>query len=384
MKKMALGCICIRANGIACLFASVLCAGILAIRPGLAGASSLSINGVYDLSNYNSAIPASILNNASVDGISIRVTGWSTIEPAEGTFNWSTLDSMIAKAKSKKLEITIPAGYTTPSWVYADGAQSYSWIWDQTFGQALCSVAKMPLPWDSVSESKWAALVAAFGARYDSNLNITNIKLSGPGNSQDPEFLLPHKGITGIGSGTRTCNGSPAQYQCCSYNNDQDWIAAGYTRTKLEGAVTWDMSQFDAAFPDKQFAVETDPCSLPAIDNNGMFFSSPGNCGDQQGVTDIVNDGIGTYGTQFIFGMTDYNRYPYPILVQWWALMQADSAYVDIGFQFAYAVGTTNFISITQTGINDGAQLIEFYESDLTNPNNSAAIASAHAQLLAN
>jgi hypothetical protein len=291
---------------------------------------------------------------------------------------------MIAQVPNKKLEITIPAGYTTPQWVYDAGAQSYSWVWDRTWGPSICSPVKMPLPWDPVFQSKWAALVAAFGAKYNSNPHITNIKLTGPNNSQDAELWLPHKGVAGIGSGSVSCNGSAARYQCCSYNSDQNWINVGYTRTKLEDAMQWDMAQFDAAFPNKPFAFETDPCSIPAIDNNGNFFSSPGNCGDEQGVNDIVNYGINFYGRdRFVFQNDGLQAYPYTELANWWTLMQTDSAYVDIAFQFAYALGTTNFNTTIQTGIADGAKFIEFYESDLTNTGNSAAIALAHDQLLA-
>jgi glycosyl hydrolase family 42 (putative beta-galactosidase) len=345
---------------------------------------SSALNGVYDLSQFNSAIPNSILNNSSVDGISIRVTGWNVVEPSEGVFDWSKVDAMIAQAPNKKLEITIPAGYTTPQWVYDDGALSYSWIWDQAWGAPICSVTKMPLPWDPVFQSKWAALVAAFGARYDSNPKITNIKLTGPNNSQDAELWLPHKGIVGIGTGSTSCNGGAAINQCCSYNNDQDWINAKYTRTKLEDAMTWDISQFDSAFPDKPFTIETDPCSIPAIDENGNFFSSPGNCGDEQGVNDVVNTGINFYGRgRFIVQNDGLQQYPYTELAQWWTVMQADSAYVDVGFQFAYAMGTADFAGVSQTGIDDGAKFIEFYQSDLTNAGNAAAIASIHQQLLA-
>jgi hypothetical protein len=47
----------------------------------------------------------------------------------------------------------------------------------------------------------------------------------------------------------------------------------------MVGAMEWDMDRFHAAFPNTPSVVETEPCSLPAIDDNGNFFSTPGNCG---------------------------------------------------------------------------------------------------------
>jgi hypothetical protein len=349
--------------------------------------ATTAINGVYDLARFNTTIPSAIKTNTDIDGVSLRVTAWSTVEPTEGLFDWSKIDSMIAQVSTpnptKKITITIPAGYTTPQWVYDAGAASYSWVWDRNWGPPICSIARMPLPWDPVFQSKWAALVAAFGARYSKNPQIVSVKLTGPGNAPDAELWLPHKGVAGIGHGSITCNGTGG-FQCCSYNADQAWIEAGYTRAKMVGAMEWDMDRFHAAFPKTPSIIESDPCSLPAIDDNGKFFSTPGNCGDTQGVDAIDTYGMNTYGRSgFVIQNDGLEASPYAQLAAYWNTMTSDAVYVDIGFQFAWPVGTTNFSSITQTGINHGAKEIEFYESDLTNPANASAIASAHNQLLA-
>ena len=253
----------------------------------------------------------------------------------------------------------------------------------QGLGGPICSIAKMPLPWDPVFQSKWAALVAAFGSKYSSNSQVVSIKLTGPNNAQDAELWLPHKGIHGIGKGSATCNGVGG-FQCCSYNADQAWIAAGYTRTKMVNSIEWDMAQFHTAFPNKPVVLQTDPCGMPAIDDNGQLFSTPGNCGDTKGVNTINAYGMNIYGRSgFAIQNNGLQASPWPQLATYWNTMASDAAVVDIGFQFASPVGTNNFSTITQTGINDGAKEIEFYESDLTNPGNAAAIASAHSQLRA-
>ncbi len=146
--------------------------------------SSLSINGVYDLPNYNTIIPSSITGNSAVDGIAIR-TYWSQIEASEGVYNWSIIDKMIAQVTppninpGKKISISIYAGWGTPSWVFSAGAQSFSWVWDSGWGPAACSVVKTPLPWDPIFQSKWAAFLAAFGAKYDSNPYVTHVSFTG-------------------------------------------------------------------------------------------------------------------------------------------------------------------------------------------------------------
>jgi hypothetical protein len=294
---------------------------------------------VYDLTRFNTTIPSSIKTNTNIDGVSIRVRGWSTIEPTEGQFDWSKVDSMMAQVSTpnptKKISIAIPAGYTTPQWVYDAGAASYSWVWDRAWGAPICSIAKMPLPWDSVFQSKWAALVANFGAKYSSNPQVVSIKLTGPNNAQNAELWLPHKGIHGIGKGSATCNGIGG-FQFCSYNADQAWIAAGYTRTKMVGAMEWDMAHF----------------RIPAIDDNGQLFSTAGNCGDTQGVNTINAYGMNTYGrVGFVIQNNGLQASPWPQLATYWNTMTSDAAFVDIGFQFAWPVGTNNFSTITQTGI---------------------------------
>jgi hypothetical protein len=93
------------------------------------------INGVY-LTKFNTTIPSAIKTNTNIDGVSIRVTAWSTVQPTEGQFDWSKVDSMIAQVSApnptKKITITIPGGYTTPQWVYDAGAANYSWVWDRS------------------------------------------------------------------------------------------------------------------------------------------------------------------------------------------------------------------------------------------------------------
>ncbi len=110
---------------------------------GIYAINAVHLQTVRGASSYQ--IDSSMLTNSLVDGISLRVF-WSDVEPSEGTFIWSTLDSLIAQAASAGKVVTLRAmpGYSTPSWVYADGAQSFNFVWDQSsWGPAICSTTSI-------------------------------------------------------------------------------------------------------------------------------------------------------------------------------------------------------------------------------------------------
>src|SRR4051794_33180014 len=54
-------------------------------------------HGVFSLNGSGQGASETVLNNPDVMGISIR-QGWMDLEPTEGTFDWSFLDSEVAKA----------------------------------------------------------------------------------------------------------------------------------------------------------------------------------------------------------------------------------------------------------------------------------------------
>jgi hypothetical protein len=323
---------------------------------------------VYDLGATDSTrFASSVLANAAVDGLAIRAR-WSTVEPSEGTFNWSNIDSVIgmAAANGKKVSISIEAGIFTPSWVYAQGAQSFQFVWDTSWGPAICSTVTIPLPWDPVFLNKWAGFVDAFGAKYDGNPYVSHVKLTGI-NGKTQETTLPHKVGENINNG-----------QCTGFDDIADWQAAGYTRTKVETAFQEVAADFAAGFRHKEFAAMFTPCpgGLPPIDQNGLVIA--GAVCDSQGTHDMLNYGINTYGRgAFIAQNNGWSN-------SWiWSAIVSASAVVDTGYQENYALGS-GFPTAATTAINDGAKFIEVYESDLTNASLQSAIDAAHVGLLGN
>src|SRR5216684_528660 len=115
-------------------------------------------------------INSSALSNSSVDGVALKVA-WSTTETAEGVYAWAPLDGMIAQAAAagKTVTLDVVAGYSTPGWVFTEGAQGFSYVWSYSWGPNVCSLVTIPVPWDAAFLQKWTAFVQAFGVRYASN-----------------------------------------------------------------------------------------------------------------------------------------------------------------------------------------------------------------------
>ena len=111
--------------------------GIFSIDPG--ASASLS---------STSTISPSILAAPYVKGILVRF-GWSDIETAEGVYDWSVIDGLLSQAAASGQQITlgVMAGYLTPSWVYADGAQRFNFVWGRSdFRSAALQRAVYPDP----------------------------------------------------------------------------------------------------------------------------------------------------------------------------------------------------------------------------------------------
>ena len=75
-------------------------------------------HGVFSLSISDRAANQPVLDNPDVDGISIRA-GWAGLEPAEGVFDWTFVDSEVARAAAagKKVLLRIGTQAGKPDWV---------------------------------------------------------------------------------------------------------------------------------------------------------------------------------------------------------------------------------------------------------------------------
>lgn len=326
--------------------------------------SSSSPGGLYVLlGNDETSIPPRALANPNVDGIALRFS-WQALETADGVFNWTSLDIMIAEAAlaGKKVSLSVQAGYLTPSWLYTEGVQSIRFVWDQPSGPALCTVQTMPVPWDPTFLQKWTAFVQAFGARYNSNPAVAQVKLTGL-NSRTQETFLP------------TANGGPINNgQCNSYNDIASWQAAAYTSIKVEAAWQRIAGAFAASFPSKPLTAMLVPGGFPPLDASGNQIL--GQTTDYQVSKDIIATGLATLGTAFI---TQNNG----LSGTWvWNPVVQLSKHATVGFQ-TVGVMKSKLAATVNLGLASGGRFLEIYFTDVANPSLQATLAAAHHSLLA-
>jgi PKD repeat protein len=334
--------------------------------------------GIFDVGYVNGSIPSGILTNANVDGYSARAT-WSFIEPSQGVYNWSNLDSVIsaAAAAGKKVTLSVAAGIKTPSWVYAAGAKSFSYIDDTS-----PNTQSIPVPWDSVFLAQWKSLIQQLGNRYAGNSALTQVKITGIA-TDTAETQLPNStGATVTQSGkTWTTTNDPV-----------NWQAIGYTRLRVENAWQTIADAWAQAFPKQQISTILVPNNFPPIDNNGNIYSNAQHA-DNQILNDFINLGMARYGSQFAVqnnGLNDAwiftqassqaDQVPTGYQTLWW--VTGDSTYkMNNGTPIAI---TTELQTALNTAIADHARFLEIYPEDITNSTLQSVLASTHAGLVSN
>jgi hypothetical protein len=133
------------------------------------------------ISNYGSKLePSDTLDDfPGLSVVYLRVP-WSFIEPEEGKFNWTLLDTpaqrFIAKGKQVAVRITCSESwlrYATPKWVQDAGAKGINF----DFGKGPNDNGKLwdPEYLDPVFLDKLDRLLAAMARRYDGNPNVAFI-----------------------------------------------------------------------------------------------------------------------------------------------------------------------------------------------------------------
>ncbi len=169
------------------LILSLLVAGFLLPSAAFSASMKPYPQGIYDLL-FGAPVTGKIdlttnplIDSPNIDGFRYK-SGWAKIQPTDAnTFNWTSIDSAIAVAAAhgKKLCISIGAGLGTPSWVYTTSPVVYKYHMTETDQDTGQSIGDQPLPWDTAYQAKWAAFVAAFAARYESNPTLSYVVIGG-------------------------------------------------------------------------------------------------------------------------------------------------------------------------------------------------------------
>lgn len=197
--------------------------------------------GVFTLSGADKAAQQTALDNPNIVGVSIRA-GWAGIEPSEGVYDWSYLDSEIGRAAAagKVVMLRISTQSGKPQWVTnAVAAAGGLFFHYDNNGET----GSFPVYWDPTFMSKKLAMIAAVGARYGSNPAVKIVSASfANGTSED--WSVPHE--------------TDDIYQ---------WLSLGYTSEKLIGAGKDMVAAVMRAFPNAYVTV--------AINGNGHTGKGP-------------------------------------------------------------------------------------------------------------
>ncbi len=210
--------------------------------------------GVFTLSGADKAAQQTAIDNPNVVGISIRA-GWAGIEPSQGVYNWSYLDSEIGRATAagKVVMLRISTQSGKPQWVTdavaAAGGLFFHYTKDGESGT-------FPVYWDPIFMQRKLAMVAAVGARYGNNPTVKIVSASfANGTSED--WSVPHE-----------------------TDDINQWLSLGYTTDKLVNAGEQMVGAVMQAFPNAYVTV--------AINGNGHTGKGPNLDPDSNYVADTV------------------------------------------------------------------------------------------------
>ncbi len=164
-----------------------------------------------------------------VDGVLVRVA-WEDIETSPGVYDWSLIDGQIQAAQSYDIKVSLAVvnGLVAPSWLQSLGVQMFSYQFHD-------SAEQMPVPWDTIFQSRWSQFVQQLGARYANEDTISLVYITNS-SSNGFEMQLPR-------SPTDTIN----------------WMNIGYTDSLYADSWKNAIDAFVQAFPNHALAHEVHP-----------------------------------------------------------------------------------------------------------------------------
>jgi hypothetical protein len=162
-----------------------------------------------------------VWENTHILGVVARLS-WGYLEPSDGEYNWTYLDTVEALAQNAgalwEIEVACGAKEGTntsfyPSWVVTEGAKTV------TLHSNRGNLATICVPWDPVFQAKWRALIQAMGARYDSVELLRAVQMTGVGRDGECYF----------------CSNNP------TYISDWQWVLSQTPDgTVAEGEALWE------------------------------------------------------------------------------------------------------------------------------------------------
>ena len=182
-------------------------------------------SGVYCLGNSGNAINDTALNNPDIIGVSIRY-GWMDLEASEGVFDWSFLDSEVARADDAGKQVLLRIGTMAarPAWVTTAVQNAGGKFFTFMDGSVQTTI---PVFWDPTFLAKKSAMITALGAHFTNNPTVT-IVCASFANATSEDWNVPHTG--------------PDVTQ---------WLSLGYTSDKMLAAGQQIIDTTMRAFPNQ-------------------------------------------------------------------------------------------------------------------------------------
>jgi hypothetical protein len=181
--------------------------------------------GIFSLTGSGNPANDNALTNPDVTGISIR-QDWAELEPVEGQFDWSFLDSEVARASAagKVVLLRILTQFRKPAWVTTaiQDAGGAFFTFENDEGSFT-----IPVFWDPTYLAKKKAMIAALGAHFTNNSAVKIVSASFA-NAMSEDWNVPHDAT-----------------------DVQNWFAVGYTTEKLLDAGQQIIDATMTAFPNQ-------------------------------------------------------------------------------------------------------------------------------------
>src|SRR5205823_6844896 len=137
--------------------------------------------------------PDQILNDQRIVGLDLG-GNWPDYETTEGVYDWSSIDSELAKAEAhgkKVLLRIVSGGVNVPDWLLANpNVQTFSFIDDNPYHSTYGEELTIPVYWNPIFLAKKIALIQAAGAHFASHSSIAVVSCSFA-NSTTADWAIP-------------------------------------------------------------------------------------------------------------------------------------------------------------------------------------------------
>jgi hypothetical protein len=294
--------------------------------------------------------------DVNIAGLTFR-TSWADVEPKQGTFVWTKLDTVFDNAErhGKWVELVLIPGFGTPAWAL-EGVDTA--MFNVKYGPGKGEQLSLPLPWDQTYLDRWFTFLTAVSARYRDRPSFIKIAADGP-TSVTAEMSLPNE---------------PADL--CT------WITIGYTSDRLIGAWTEVFARYAQIFPRQYFSLALYP-PPPLVSTSHCAGGGPvgtDHSESQRVRAAIIELGADATPTRFVLqtnGLTAAKEDT--ANAGGYDLVKSYGAKVVIGFQLSTSAtlnptamgdpdGATALRASLQKGLDAGAQFLEVYEPDVLSP----------------